>query len=403
MRSRSRLSFLLVSLLTVSILLGSTLFASGDADGKDSAKDSPYKYLSVFMEVFGLATRAYVDEPTPESLLSGAFEGSIDALDPFSLYVPAEAVKTFEATREIGNRHTGMLLLKERGVAYVVAVEPGSPAAKAGLESGDILSEVAGVRTREAALYEIQALLAGKVGTRLKIERLRFGQKATVELELAESPPVAVELRLEKGLAVLRIPAFHAGTPVDVKKSLETLQAPGDLLPGIAAHDKLVLDLRSTAGGDEKAAYDVAGLFAEGRLGALLRRGQELEAFSAPAAKPFAGRLMVLTDRGTQGAAEVLAAVLQQRAGAKLVGERSFGHAGKTELIALADGSRLQLTTAFFTGPDGKPLQEGLEPDERVRETEQEEGQPATDEVLDRAIELLLAPPAPPAEAKAVA
>lgn len=403
MRSRSRLSFLLLSLLTVSILLGGTLFASGSASGEDAAKDSPYKYLSVFMEVFGLATRAYVDEPAPASLLSGAFEGSIDALDPFSLYVPAEAVAVYEATREVGTRYTGMLLLKERGVAYVVAVEPGSPAAKAGLETGDILSEVAGVRTREAALYEIHALFAGKVGTKLKIERLRFGQKAIVELELAERPPAAVELRVEKGLAVLHIPAFHAGTPGDVQKSLETLRAPGELLTGLEAADKLVIDLRGTAGGEEKAAYEVAGLFAEGRLGALLRRDQELEAFTAKSAKTFTGRLMLLTDRGTQGAAEVFAAVLQQRSGAKLVGERSFGHAGKTELLALADGSRLQLTTAFFTGPDGKKLQEGLEPDERVREFEQEEGQPAKDEVLDRAIELLLAPPAPPAEAKAVA
>lgn len=402
MRSRSRLAFLLASLLTVFLLLGGTLFAASST-GTAAGEDSPYKYLSVFMEVFGLATRAYVDEPKTASLLDGAFEGSIDALDPFSLYVPADAVATFEATRKVGSKRSGLVLLKERGVAYVVAVEPGSPADKAGLDSGDILSEIAGVRTREAPLYQILALFAGKPGTKLKIERLRFGDKATVELELAEHPPVAVELRTEKGLAVLEIPAFHAGTPQDVKKSLETVLAPGDLLPGIEAHDKLVIDLRGTAGGDEKAAYEVAGLFAEGKLGSLLRRGQELESFSAGKSRPFGGRLMVLTNRGTQGAAEVLATVLHQRAGAKLIGEPSFGHAGRTELLALADGSRLQLTTAFFTGPDGKPLQDGLEPDERVRLLDDEEGKPPKDEVLDRAIELLLAPPAAAEPEKAVA
>jgi carboxyl-terminal processing protease len=402
MRSRSRLAFLLCSLLTVSLLLGGTLFAASSATG-DKADDSPYKYLSVFMEVFGLATRAYVDEPKASSLLDGAFEGSIDALDPFSLYVPAEAVPTFEATRKVGSKLTGMLLLKERGVAYVVAVEPGSPAAKAGLLSGDILASVGGVRTREAPLYQTLSLLAGKPGTKLQIERLRFGTKANVELELAEHPPVAVELRAEKGLAILRIPSFHPGTPKDVEKSLETVVAPGEMLPGIEAHDKLVIDLRGTAGGDEKAAYAVAGLFADGKLGALLRRGEELETFKSGKSKSFVARLMLLTDRGTQGAAEVFATVLQQRAGAKLVGEESFGHAGRTELLALADGSKLQLTTAFFTGPDGKPLQEGLEPDERVRLLDDEEGKPPKDEVLDRALELLLAPPAPPAAEKAVA
>lgn len=403
MRSSSRLKFLLVSLLTVSLLLGGTLLASSSPAG--DGNDSPYKYLSVFMEVFGLATRAYVDEPKTSTLLDGAFEGSIDALDPFSLYVPAEAVPTYEATRKVGSSLTGMLLLKERGVAYVVAIEPGSPAAKAGLLSGDILAEVNGLRTREAPLYETLALFAGKPGTKLQIERLRFGQKAKVELELAEHPPVAVELRAEQGLAILHIPEFHAGTPGDVAKSLETVRASGgDLLPGIEAHDKLILDLRGTAGGDEKAAYAVAGLFAKGKLGSLLQRGEVLESFETPAkSEPFAGRLVVLTDRGTQGAAEVFATVLHQIADAKLVGERSFGHAGRTELIALADGSRLQLTTAFFTGPDGKPLQEGLEPDERVRLIDEEDGKPAKDEVLDRAIELLLAPEAPPAEVKAAA
>lgn len=402
MRSRSRLVFLLASLLTVSLLVGGTLLASS-ANPPADANDSPYKYLSVFMEVFGLATRAYVDEPKTGSLLDGAFEGSIDALDPFSLYVPADAVELFEETRKVGNKLTGMLLLKERGVAYVVAVEPGSPAAKAGLLSGDILSEVAGLRTREAPLYQTLALFAGKPGTKLKIERLRFGQKAAVELELAEHPPVAVELKAEQGLAVLHIPAFHPGTPNDVKKSLETIHAPGELLPGITAHDKLVIDLRGTAGGDEKAAYAVAALFASGKLGALSRRGEELEAFSGAKNEKFAGRIAILTDRGTQGAAEVFAAILHQRAGAKLIGEKSFGHAGRTELLALADGSRLQLTTAFFTGPDGKPLQEGLEPDERVRLLDDEEGKPPKDEVLDRALELLLAPPVAAEPAKAAA
>lgn len=401
MRSSSRLSFLLVSLITVSLLLGGTLLASS-SPAADT--DSPYKYLTVFMEVFNLATRAYVDEPKTNTLLDGAFEGSIDALDPFSLYIPAEAVPTFEATRKVGSTLTGMLLLKERGVAYVVAIEPGSPAAKAGLLSGDILADVNGLRTREAPLYETLALFAGKPGTKLKIERLRFGQKANVELELAEHPPVAVELHAEQGLAVLHIPEFHEATPGDVAKSLETVLAKGgELLPAIEAHDKLILDLRGTAGGDEKAAYAVAGLFAEGKLGSLLRRGEELESFSAPKGEQFTGRIIVLTDRGTQGAAEVFASILHQSAGAKLVGEPSFGHAGRTELMALADGSKLQLTTAFFTGPDGKPLQEGLEPDERVRLIDEEEGKPAKDEVLDRAVELLLAPPEAPAEAKVVA
>ncbi|MEM6455381.1 MAG: S41 family peptidase, partial [Acidobacteriota bacterium] len=105
----------------------------------------------------------------------------------------------------------------------------------------------------------------------------------------------------------------------------------------------------------------------------------------------FAGRLVVLVDRGTQGPAEVLATVLRQRADATLVGEQTFGHAGRQTLIALSNGGRLLLTDAFYAGPDGTPLHEPLEPDERVRIFDQLQlgDDDTVDPVLDRAIELL--------------
>lgn len=395
MKRLARSSFLAVSLGVVATLLIGTFRANAKGEEGEGG-DSTNKYLSVFMEVLSLTSKAYVDEPKTASLMAGAFEGSIDALDPFSLYIPAESVAGYLENREVGSRHSGMLLLKERGVAYVVAVAPGSPAAKVGLEPGDILSEIGGIKTRETPLYALYTQLGAKAGTKLSCERLRFGEKARFELELGEYPPPAVEVAVARGVPVLKLGAFHAGTVADVERSLENLKIPSATLPDLSEQGKLILDLRAIAGGDERVAYRVAALFARGELGALYKRKKQLEAFKSDAEPRWQGQIFLLVDRGTQGAAEVLATVLRQNAGAKLVGERSFGHAGLTELIAMADGSRLQLTTAFFAGPDGKLLTEGLEADERVARTfeaapeEGEEPAVPTDDILERALDVLL-------------
>ena len=404
--SRGRLVFIGFSLTTVLFITSTTMLAANNRQSDDGS-DSLYKYLSVFTEVFSLVNRAYVDELDPESLMSGAFEGAVDALDPFSLYIPPEQVETYQAALEVGKRHSGIVLLKERGVAYVVAVEEGSPAAQAKIESGHILAEIQGLRTRQTPLVEIQSILAGEAGTEITVERIQpQGQKTTVRFKLAEYTPPAVELGVRQGVAVLRLPGFHPATPASVESSLRALTTGSETLPELAAGDRLVIDLRGVAGGDPQAAYQVAGFFVNGELGALTSREKVLEAFAGEAEPLWQGRLVVLVDRGTQGAAEVLATVLRQSAGAKLVGERSFGHSGRQRLIELSNGGRLQVTDAFFTGPDHQPINSGLEPDVSIRpafaDADSETG-PATDEVMERGLEVLLEEPAEEIEDKAAA
>ena len=145
--SRSRLVFICISLTVVLFVAGTTMLAAKNRQQDDGA-DSFYKYLAVFTEVFSLVNRAYVDELDTGELMAGAFEGTIDALDPFSLYIPADHVESYQATIEVGRRRSGILVLKERGVAYAVAVEEGSPAAEAEIEGGHVLSSIQGRRTR---------------------------------------------------------------------------------------------------------------------------------------------------------------------------------------------------------------------------------------------------------------
>ncbi|MDA8019056.1 MAG: S41 family peptidase [Thermoanaerobaculia bacterium] len=397
MLSRGRLAFIFVSFLAVLLVVAGTISARSNAEQEDGT-DSPFKYLSVFMDVFSLVSKAYVDEPEGERLMAGAFEGTIDALDPFSLYIPEEYVETYRASREIGSRRSGLVLLKERGVAYVVAVEEGSPAASAGLEMGDILSEINGLRTRSTPLFSLIDLLAGEPGTRIEVERLRQGQKKQLGFELADYDPPSVVLEARRGVPVLAIPAFFEGTVASVEQSLSTVARGAQGLPGLQDTGKLVIDLRGVAGGDAASAYRIAGLFVSGELGALLQRGKALESFVGAAPK-WSGEVALLTDRGTQGAAEVFASILHQATEAKLVGSRTFGHSGRHVLVELSDGARLQLTDAFYTGPDRSPINKSLEPDVRVRqwlveaETEGTDAE-TSDPVLEAGLDALLEPAA---------
>src|SRR6185436_12957782 len=136
--SRSRIVFFLVSSMLVLPMLADTLLRAADRSERPE-EDSFYKYLSVFTEVLGLVRQAYVDQPDMDVLMSGALDGTTDALDPFSLYVPAKEVESYLEARAVSRRQSGLVLLKEHGIVYIVAAEKGSPAEAAGVKPGDIV------------------------------------------------------------------------------------------------------------------------------------------------------------------------------------------------------------------------------------------------------------------------
>lgn len=387
----SRLLFFLLSLAFVVPLVSGALLgapAIGEAEAEEG--DSFYKYLSVFTEVLRLVRQVYVEEPDIHSLMAGALDGASDALDPFSVYVPASEVDAYLAAAAVGRKHSGLLLLKERGVVFVAAVEEGSPAASAGLERGDIVSKIDGISSRALPLWQIRETLARQPGSSVALEIVRRGESRDVTLLLGPFDRPAAHLQPRHGVQVLRISSFDANTAARVA---ELLSAGGS--------GALLVDLRGVAGGDAEAAYDVAGNFAAGQLGSLSGRDGTSQKFASDADTTWSGELGVLVDRGSQGPAEILATILHQTAGATMLGEETFGHAGRAAHVRLASGGMLEITDAFYTGPDGRPLNEALEPDVEVDlpghlpAGDKEEGDP----ILDRAIELFLESVAPAAEA----
>lgn len=382
--TRQRLIFLLVSALVVLPLVAGTLLAAGKGEVDDG--DSLFKYLTVFTEVLTRVRENYVDAPDLQRLLAGALDGTTDALDPFSLYVPAEAAAGYLAARTIGSSHSGLLLLKEHGVLYVAGVAAGGPASKAGVRLGDVVAEIGGENTHVMPVWKAEQMLAGAPGSVVDLKVIRFDEMKHVPLTLgtfASSPPSLVD---RQGIAVLRLADFDATTPQAAESVLQSAKASG--------YNKLVLDLRGNADLDVEPAFSVAGLFATGEIGSLRSRGRAIATYRGLEQPVWSGRMVVLVDRGTLGASEALAAVLQQKAGARLVGARSFGHSGRQQLAELPSGGRLVYTDAFYAGPDGKLLDQALLPDERVEEEffeREKEPASAVDKVLDRAIGLLLA------------
>jgi carboxyl-terminal processing protease len=383
--NRSRIAFLVLSAaLVLPILAGTLLRAAGEKE-KGTEEDSFYKYLSVFSEVLGLVRQAYVDEPDTRALMSGALDGTTDALDPFSLYVPADQLANYQQAQSVGRHYSGLALLKERGVAYVVAVEKGSPAAQAKVQVGDIVAKIDNRSTRLMPLWEMQELLARRPGTHVPFELIRVGEtvQAAFDLKPFDPPPVTTED--VQGATLLRIPSFSPGTPDDVRKALQKA--------GPRAAGKLLVDLRGVASGEPGVAYEVAELFTSGDLGVLSGRGNTIQSFTGKNAPLYQGRIVILVDHGTLGASEVFASVLRQKAKAELVGERTFGHAGRQGMADLSSGGRLLFTDAFYTGPDKKPLKEALKPDlvidERSR-TYLEKDVPIGDLILKHGVHRLL-------------
>lgn len=385
----SRLLFVLLTILLLApIATGSVRRAIASSEEKD---DSFYREFSVFTEVLEHIRKRYVEETSLDALFAGAFDGAVDALDPTATYVPQDAVASYRNALSRGIEHSGLHLVRDRGFLFVVGVASGSPGEVAGLESGDILSKLDGRSTRLTPLWKAQSILAGEPGTVVEIQALRQGQVKEFVVTLGPFEAEEPGLEMRDGVAVLRPGQFEPGLAERLERLLTA--------PEIVSSVPLVLDLRSLAGGDVAAALAAADLFADGPLAELRERSSVIETYRSARPRIWKGRLVLITNRSSQGASEVFAAALKQSAGAVTVGSRTFGHAGRSASRTLSAGGELFYTDAFYTAPDGTVLNEALEADVRVTGSSRRlaEADRSLDElIMDRAIELALEPePAP--------
>ncbi|MGE0641433.1 MAG: S41 family peptidase [Thermoanaerobaculia bacterium] len=384
---RSRRRFLAVSLVVLLPLVAGVLLNAARPTDDEPDADSLYKYLSVFSETLNLVRQNYVETTDLGTLLAGAMEGSTDALDPYSIFLPGSVSTEEEPDVIPGARHAGLVVLKDRGVAYAAAVEAGSEAEKAGLETGDILSIVADHPTRQMPVWAINHELVSATGKSVELEIVRNGETRKVSLPMAEQPFPPPTIADAGGYPMLSLPRIDDAAIAPARSLLGALPPATPEAPA-----KLIVDLRGVSGGSPDAAYALAGLFARGPLGELREKEKSLRTFASDAEPVYQGEIVVLVNGYTAGAAEIVAAALRQSAGAKLIGTPSFGWAGERSRLELSSGARLLVTTSFFNAADGKPLHEALAPDLLVddlgRRFEERE-EPLSQLILDRALRYL--------------
>ena len=344
-----RTKFILI-LLSATLTLYTVVGGWISTNAQQPAND-PNAQLRIFESVLQHIQNDYVDEPNMEKVRAGALRGLAYGLDPYSTYLTPEQVKEYNAGSKDNQVGIGAELSQVASYLYVIAPMKGSPADQAGLRAGDIIEYIDNKATRDISLYDAKQLLNGAAGSEVKLRVLRANTTPlTVSVKRGSSRASAAETRMEAGkVGVLRINSFADTEAAEVRTKLQDLMKQGA--------QKIVLDMRDTAGGSINEAVAVANLFIkDGVLAQTVgREGKALKTFSAdPKAVVFNGPLVAMIDTGTAGAAEVVASALIERSRGQVVGEKSFGAGTEQQLFTLRGGDGLLLTTIKWASSGGK-------------------------------------------------
>lgn len=339
--------------------------------------NDPGAQQKIFESVLQHIQNDYVDEPNMEKVRAGALRGLAYGLDPYSTYLTPEQVKDYRAAGKSNQVGVGAELSQVASFLYVVAPVKGSPADQAGVRAGDIIEYIDGKATRDISLYDARQLLNGAPGSEVKLRILR-AKALTLTVKRGSFRAPAAEARMEAGkVGVLRINSLDNGEAADARTRLQDLVKQGA--------QKIVLDLRSVAGGEIQEGVTVANFFIrDGQIAKTIGREQKvLKSFEAdPKVALFNGPVVVLIDSGTAGAAEVIASAFLEDKRGDVVGEKSFGAGAEQELFTLRDGDGLLLTTVKWASGSGKPFlgedrnHSGIAPSVEVKRAE---SQDATD------------------------
>src|SRR5216684_7677619 len=320
-----------------------------------SSNDGAYRQLQVYSEVLSRVRSEYVEEPNIPLVTDGALHGLLESLDANSSYLTAPEYKEYKSNKSEAKGEIGAAVSKRFGYAAVISVIPGGPADKAGIEGSDILEAIEGKSTRDLSLAEIRNLLAGQPGSNVtaSVVRARRAEpkKVVITRDVVTIPPVSDKI-IEDGIGYIKVDAFSKGKSQEVAGKIKSLQKQGA--------KKLILDLRNASEGDKPEGIATANLFLNhGTITYLQGQKFPREAFNADPARAVTSLpVAVLVNKGTAGAAEVVAAALLENARADVVGDKTFGDGSVQKTIDLPDGGALILSVAKYYSRSGKAIQE---------------------------------------------
>ena len=365
--TRSFKWLLMTAALAINLVIGAHIFSQETAAAEaGGTKESPLEMYTLFSKVVEQVRANYVDTDKSDyqELIEGALRGMLQSLDPHSQFMDKEVFKAMQEDTAGKFGGLGITIGIKDMLLTVIAPMEGTPAFRAGLLSGDKITEINGDSTDGLALDEAVKKLRGDPGTKVKLKIFRPKTQLMKEFELERAiinvPSVKDTQVLDGGIGYVRMLQFGEDTARDLQKELDKLE--GEKVRA------LVLDLRSNPGGLLSAAVEVAQKFL--RRGDLIvfTRGRDRRierSYRARARKTFSGVPMVVLINGySASASEIVAGALQDNRRAVLVGEKSFGKGSVQSVLPQDGGTAIRLTTAKYYTPSERVIHDvGIEPD----------------------------------------
>src|SRR2546427_640956 len=345
------------------LLVVLTLSLGGSVASKGTDNGATYEQLRLFTEVLSIVQNQYVDEVPPKDLIYSAIKGTLRGLDPHSSFLDPESYREMQVETSGSFGGLGIEITLKDDILTVVSPIEGTPAYRAGLQTGDRIIKIDGLSTKDMQLPDAVKRMRGKPGTKVTITVVREGWTESKDFDITREQIRVQSVRsadLGGGIAYVKLRQFQEQTPGDLSGTLEKAAKSG--------MKALLLDLRNNPGGLLTAAVEVTEefiddgklvVYTEGRV-----RNQNMR-FTAHAKKSYPTLpMVVLVNQGSASASEIVAGALQDWKRAIVLGTQTFGKGSVQTIIPLSDGSGLRLTTAKYFTPNGRSIHgKGITPD----------------------------------------
>ena len=341
---------------------------TGNAEEESEFSEAmlPLEDLRVFAESFKRIRSSYVDDITDQDLLILAIKGMLAELDPHSVYLDKEAIKNFEESTSGNYGGLGIEIIKEQSFIKVISPIDDTPASRAGIESGDLITNLDGISVKGMSISDAVKIMRGEPETTISLSILKKETSEVIDLNLTRQLVKVSSVRqryLEEGFGYLRIAQFQARTAQEVREAIIKLKDSGNL-------NGLIIDLRNNPGGILRASVDVADTFLDkGLIVYTLGRLEESQnRYEARPGDMLSGLpIVTLVNEGSASASEILAGALQDQERSIVMGTNTFGKGSVQTIIPITETRAVKLTTARYFTPNGRSIQaEGIIPDINV-------------------------------------
>jgi carboxyl-terminal processing protease len=368
--------YALWALLVLAVLAaGSTMVTLARSQSASAANSEIYRQLDLFGEVLERVRGDYVEKPEDPKLIEAAINGMLTALDPHSAYLNPKHFRDMQVQTRGEFGGLGIEVTMENGVVKVVSPIEDTPAARAGIMSGDLITHLDKEQILGLTLQEAVEKMRGPVNSPITLTIVRKGAEDPLEVKVVRDVihinPVKYNVEGDD-VGYIRVTTFNEQTTANLQKAVEDLKKQiGPKLKGY------IVDLRNNPGGLLDQAISVSDAFLD--QGAIvLTRGRNLEETQRSNARPGditdGQKIVVLINGGSASASEIVAGALQDHHRATIIGTRSFGKGSVQTIIPLGSNGALRLTTARYYTPSGRSIQaKGIAPEVVVEEELPEE------------------------------